>query len=137
MIVKCVRKGKYEYDPEPITVGKEYIVLEIILSKKEYKKDLSMSYRIINNTGSPVIYDAPCFTVVSNELKGMVFDYHENWCIITPQKIFYSTIGSNNVNGFWAYLFETDDLEALKLVESVVREINSDQITDLPEITIR
>lgn len=133
MIVKCVRKEKFEYVTELISVGKEYLVLEIIFSKKHQ----SMSYRIINNTGSPVIYDAQCFTVVSNELKDMVLDKHENWCIITPKRIAESTIGSDNINGFWAHLFETDDLEALKLVESVVHEINSDQITDLPEIAIR
>ena len=96
-----------------------------------------ISYRLINNDGRPTIYNASCFTVVSNDLRDMVFDYYGDFCIITHKRFFDTAIGKDNVNGFWAHLFETDDLEALKLVESVAHDINFDQRIILPEIKLR
>ena len=134
MIVKCISNiGKLKYTSDTITVGKEYLVLEINFSKMHEE---FISYRLINDDGRPVIYDASCFTVVSNELKDMVVDYQKEWCTITPKRIFESTVGKDNINGFWAHLFETDDLEAIRLVESVASELNSEQGVALPKIKL-
>ena len=134
MIVKCISNiGKLKYTSDTITVGKEYLVLEINFSKMHEE---FISYRLINDDGRPVIYDASCFTVVSNELKDMVVDYQKEWCTITPKRIFESTVGKDNINGFWAHLFETDDLEAIRLVESVASELNSEQGVALPRIKL-
>ena len=89
MIVKCISNiGKSKYISKTITVGKEYLVLEINFSQMHEE---FMTYRIINNEGRPVVYDASCFTVISNELKDMVVDSQKEWCTITPKLIFEST----------------------------------------------
>jgi len=97
MTVKCIRKNKIGTEEKQITVGKTYLVLEIIFPNTQKLKCL---YRILNNSGIPCIYPTECFEIQSNRLDYMVITESPSSIIITHKLI--TTAFCENINGFWA-----------------------------------
>ena len=130
MTVKCIRKSDIGTEEGQITVGNTYLVLEIIFS---HKRKLTCSYRILNNSGIPCIYPAECFEIQSNRLDDMVITESSSGIIITHERI--ATAFCENMNGFWAGFFESDNFDVHNLARKVVEDLNRCAKLDIPDIT--
>ena len=131
MTVKCIRKSDIGTEEGQITVGNTYLVLEIIFPRKQ---ELKCSYRILNNSGIPCIYPAESFEIQSNRLDDMVITESSTGIIITHERI--ATAFCENINGFWADFFESDNFEVNSVAEKVVEDLNRCAKLDIPDITV-
>ena len=129
MTVKCIKKYEIGTEEKQITVGKTYLVLEIIFPDRQ---TLKYSYRILNNLGLPCIYPAEYFEIQSNRLDYMVIIKTSSVIIITHELIAKSIC--NNINGFWAEFFESENIEVHNLARKVVADLNLDAKLDIPDI---
>lgn len=135
MRVKCIKKCRCGSEEKQITVGFEYIVLEVMFCKDKSDVDLyKSSYRILNNAGIPCVYDAAYFEIISYNLENMSAESGAFGFIITHKLIADTELKNKNVNGFWAYLFETEAQEAIDLLYEVVSDINKNENLLLPPI---
>ena len=130
MTVKCIRKSDIGTEEGQITVGNTYLVLEIIFPRKQ---ELTCSYRILNNSGIPCIYPAAYFEIQSSRLDNMVITESNSGIIITHERI--AAAFCENINGFWAAFFESDNFEVHSAEKKVVEELNHCANLDIPDIT--
>lgn len=134
MTVKCTKICESNQIKEHITIGKEYLVIEIINKNTTTNKHSDKYYRIIDNDGIPCLYEANCFESESNSTEGMVI-IETGWGqIFTHRWIADNRYQKENPNGFWAEFFESKNIEVHNLVRKVVKDLNSRAELDIPDI---
>lgn len=125
MIVKCIESFGVQ-----ISENKIYIVIEIYLN---YSRQ-TLRYRIIDNTGCPIIYDSEKFVLVSGDLSGFKFILEESSVTLVHHYIKDSYLNERHIEGFWGVFFETDDNESLNTIKKVVKEISKKEGVAVPKV---
>ena len=118
MLVKCKKAFRY----------RTYLVIEVIIRFS----DNSKFYRIIDDDGYPALYGAKKFKIVSNEYNNCAVLFNHKSFVLSHKDIINSTLNNKNINGFWGCFIE-DDVEAIKIVNNVVKELSLQEHFEVPE----
>ena len=118
MLVKCKKAFRY----------RTYLVIEVIIRFS----DNSKFYRIIDNQGYPALYKAENFEIVSNEYNNCAVLLNDRRFVLSHKDIINSTLNNKNINGFWG-CFMANDVEAIKIVNNVVKELSLQEHFEVPE----
>jgi len=108
---------------------KVYLVIEAYFNFSLNKPSAvrRISYRIIDEGGTPAIYEANGFEIVSGNLNGYyVVEDREDHMIITHKLIFEA-----NPDKFWDTYFESTTNEGKNLLKSVIKDLASKE--NIPE----
>lgn len=104
MKVKCINiynehNKQHESFSSSITIGREYIVLEV-----EIYPGKNIFYRLIsdNSNNSPALYDSKQFEIVSDQLSS-------NWIISQSKRgVVYLGPAAWQISGFWENCYDGD-----------------------------
>lgn len=127
MTIKCIKTYENDAGKEYITVGREYVVLEIICTKNKRQDGYRIDYRIIDDDGIPGMYKVEYFEITNNDLTHMVMCEKAYGYVITHGRIADSSLEKENVNGFWAEYFEIENVKAKQIVEEIFCELNKNR----------
>lgn len=138
MTVQCVKMFEYDHGEEQITVGRVYLVLEVVFDKEPKPGMTHISYRIVNNLGIPCVYDESCFVMHTNSLDHMILTegFNGRILILTHRYFADPAYYQKNVNGYWVYVFETMDRDAVDVLCRAIEELNQEHIF-IPAIAFR
>jgi hypothetical protein len=120
MKVKCknifnVFKNEFEQESYSLTIGKEYVVLEVSISPNH-----SVYFRLIcDNDGMPALFDSKQFDITSNKISSEWIVRSGNMDCIKFSSPFWTT-------EFWDNLYDGDN-EALEVYKRVAKRIVDDE----------
>ena len=126
MLIKCKESFRHQ-----ITKGDIYLVIEMIIRLSNN----SIFYRVIDNEGYPAIYEFEKFEIVSNEYKNSAVLLNDTKFILSHKDILNSSLNEKNIEGFWGCFIE-DDVEAIKVVNNIVKELSLQENIEAPQIII-
>ena len=126
MLIKCKESFRHQ-----ITKGDIYLVIEMIIRLS----DNSIFYRVIDNEGYTAIYEFEKFYIVSNEYKNSAVLLNDTKFILSHKDILNSSLNEKNIEGFWGCFIE-DDVEAIKVVNNIVKELSLQENIEAPQIII-
>ena len=107
---------------EQLVKEKVYLVIEAYFNFSLNKPSAvrRISYRIIDEGGTPAIYEANGFEIVSGNLNGYyVVEDREDHMIITHKLIFEA-----GTNTFWEVYFDNPTSKERTLLENVVKDLS-------------
>ncbi|MCI9525238.1 MAG: hypothetical protein HFF01_09485 [Erysipelotrichaceae bacterium] len=114
MLVRCKETFGHQ-----ITEGNVYLVIEVTIRLF----NSSILVRIVDNEGYPAIYDFEQFEIVSNEYINGAILLDEEVCKLSHKDILNSSLNMKHIEGFWG-CFIDDDVEAVKILNNVVKELS-------------
>ena len=123
MLVKCKKAFRHQ-----TTENNTYLVMEVSIQLSYNSK----FYRIIDNEGYPALYKAENFEIVSNEYNNCAVLLNDSSFVLSHKDIINSSLNNKNINGFWGCFIE-DDVEAIKIVNNVVKELSLQEQIEVPE----
>lgn len=108
-------KGLQQISSERLTIGKEYVVIELLSSVKK-----GISYRLVgdNQDGSPAVFPATEFEIISNSVA-------TNWALtIKKNGLFVNGPASWREPEFWERCYDGDPatLEIYKREARIIME---------------
>lgn len=116
MLVKCSKSFRHQ-----TTEGNIYLVIEILINIIQKR----LSYRIIDNEGSPVIYESNDFEVFSRNLDGYCLTVEIDYGVrITHKLILDSKLNVGHIDGFWGIYFNSANNEGKDLLENVIKDLS-------------
>ena len=124
MLVKCKKAFRHQ-----TTENNTYLVMEVSIQFSYNSK----FYRIIDNEGYPALYKAENFEIVSNEYNNCAVLLNDRRFVLSHKDIINSSLNNKNINGFWGGCFIEDDVEAIKIVNNVVKELSLQEHFEVPE----
>ena len=114
---------------EQLVKEKVYLVIEAYFNFSLNKPSAvrRISYRIIDEGGTPAIYEANGFEIVSGNLDGYYLAQNRNDYIIMTHKLIFEA----NPDKFWDTYFESTTNEGKNLLKSVIKDLASKE--NIPE----
>ena len=114
---------------EQLVKEKVYLVIEAYFNFSLNKPSAvrRISYRIIDEGGTPAIYNADGFEIVSGNLDGYYLAQNRNDYIIMTHKLIFEA----NPDKFWDTYFESTTNEGKNLLKSVIKDLASKE--NIPE----
>ena len=114
---------------EQLVKEKVYLVIEASFDFRinKYSEVLGAFYRIIDEGGTPAIYNADGFEIVSGNLDGYYLAQNRNDYIIMTHKLIFEA----NPDKFWDTYFDSTTNEGKNLLKSVIKDLASKE--NIPE----
>ena len=107
---------------EQLVKEKVYLVIEAYFDFRLNKSSevLGASYRIVDEEGTPAIYDANGFEIVSGNLDGYYFLQDSDDHITITHKLIFEA----GTNTFWEVYFDNPTSKERTLLENVVKDLS-------------
>ena len=100
--------------------GETYFVIEIYFDRKKSCGYSNAYYRIVDNTGCPVIYEADGFEIVSGNLDGYCLAEDDDGDITITHKLIFEA----GTNTFWEVYFDNPTNNERALLDNVVKDLS-------------
>ena len=117
---------------EQLVKEKVYLVIEAYFDFRLNKSSevLGASYRIVDEEGTPAIYDADGFEIVSGNLDGYYFLQDSDDHITITHKLIFEA----GINTFWEVYFEKPTDNERALLDNVVKDLSSREGIPAPKL---